>query len=217
MDYRIGLIDSNELVRSGRAMIFNAQPTMKVVFEESEPGLAIERAPDYLVDVLVVGPSQHRMRGDQFIKLLCAALAKAKNDCAVIAYNAFSDERLRFAALQAGAQEFVGLDESAERFIDLVRQVTKKDHLVDVAILSELVSKFGPLDSNARLEVQLASLSEQQTKMVALFVAGTKDQDIAKEFDSARTRVTQLIDGLVVAAGFTSRNQLCMYLLGALK
>ena len=217
MDYRIGLIDSNELVRSGRAMIFNAQPTMKVVFEESDPALATERAPDYLVDVLVVGPSQHRIRGDQFIKSLCAALADAKNDCAVIAYNAFSDERLRFAALQAGAQEFVGLDESGERFVELTKRVTKKDHLVDVANLRELVSKFGPLDSNAKLEVQFASLSEQQTRMVELFAAGTKDQDIAKEFDSARTRVTQLIDGLVAAAGFTSRNQLCMYLLGARK
>lgn len=84
-DLRIGLIDGNELVRTGRAMVFNSQPDMRVVLEESDPVVAIERAPDYLLDVLLVGPSQHRLRGEQFIQSLTKALRDAGNDCAVVA------------------------------------------------------------------------------------------------------------------------------------
>ena len=214
MDYRIGLIDANELVRSGRAMVFNSQDSMRVVFEESDPLVALERAPDYLVDVLVVGPSQHRLRGDQFIQALINALRTANNDCAVLAYNAYSDSRLRYGAILSGAQEFIGLDETADRFIRLVKQVAKRDFIIGIDELRQMVRDFGSGETNARLEMLLAGLTDQQSEIVSKFMTGLRDSDIAKEFDIARTRVTQLIDLLIKEAGFTTRNQLLIYLLG---
>ena len=54
MELRIGLIESNELVRAGRAMVIDSQSDMKVVFEESDPRAALMKSPDYLIDVLVI-------------------------------------------------------------------------------------------------------------------------------------------------------------------
>jgi DNA-binding NarL/FixJ family response regulator len=214
VDFRIGLVDSNEMVRSGRSMVFNAQADMRVVFEESDPLLAIERAPEYLVDVLIVGPSQHRLRGGQFVSALSKALKEAKNDCAIISYNAFSDSRLRFEALRSGAQEFIGLDSEASSLITVVKRVVKKDFTAPMVELRVLSKQFGPLEAAARIEATLSELAEDQVKIVEFFLEGFRDQAIAKKLEVSHTRVSRLIDSLVEAADFTTRNQLAIFLLG---
>ena len=207
-DLRIGLIDSNELVRSGRSMIINSQADMRVVLEESDPVLSIQRAPDYLVDVLLVGPSQHSLRGQQLIQLLSQALAEANNDCAIISYNAFSSPKLRYEAVVSGAQDFIGLDSSGKYLLALIRQVVKRDYLVEPNELSLLAAEFGFPKVSNQLELKLSELADVNTEVVKLFLDGQADQTIAKQLDLSRTRVTQLIDSLIASAGLTTRNQL---------
>lgn len=214
-DFRIGLIDSNLLVRSGRAMVLNSQPDMRVVLEESDPFNAIERAPDYLVDVLLVGPSQHRIRGEQFIRTLSLALANAGNECVIIAYNSFSSAKNRYEAIRAGAQDYLGLDSTAADLLSLVRQTVKRDFTVQPSELKALAAEFGFLKTTSALEGRLSELDSKQTEIVENFLGGSTDVDISKKLDVARTRVTGLIDGLVKAGDFTTRNQLTLALLGS--
>lgn len=211
-DLRIGLIDGNELVRTGRAMVFNSQPDMRVVFEESDPVVAIERAPDYLLDVLLVGPSQHRLRGEQFIQSLTKALRDAGNDCAVVAYNSFTTPKLRFEAIKAGAHEFVGLDTPASELLTLVRKVVKRDFIVEPSQLLSLAEEYGALEGSQQLELKLAELTDIQTEMVTMFLTGANDLAISKKLDSARTRVSNLISSLMSSAGVSTRNQLALVL-----
>lgn len=213
-DFRIGLIDNNDLVRAGHAMIFNSQIDMRVVLEESDPMVAIERAPNYLVDVVLVGPSQQRLRGDQFVHLLAEAFRSANNDCAIIAYSAFASKKLRFEAIRAGAQDFIGLDSTGTEFLSLTRAVVKRDYLVDPKILKEMFDEFGGMPRSNIMEQKISELNDLQTKIVNLFLTGIGDQAIAKKLDIARTRVTQLIDSLLKAADLTSRSQLALTLIG---
>lgn len=214
MDYRIGLIDSNEIVRQGRALVFNSQPNMRVVLEERDIAMAIQKVPDYLVDVLFVGPIQNRINGGELLARLCRALKDAKNDCAVVAYGPYSDSKLRIESLINGAQEYIGLDQPAERQISLVKLVSKRDFLADLSELSSVGDAGQFAITNLQLEAKLAEISDQDAEVIKLFLSGWSDQDVAKKFDSARTRVTKLIDGLVETAGFSSRNQLAIYLQG---
>lgn len=216
-DLRIGLIDGNELVRSGRAMVFNSQLDMRVVLEQSDPLLAIEKAPDYLVDVLLVGPSQHRLQGEQFIQVLTKALRTAGNDCAVVAYNAFNTPKLRFEAIKAGAHEFVGLDTPASELLKLVRKVVKSDFVIEPDQLRNLAREYGALEASQRLELKLAELTEVQTEMVTLFLSGADDLAISKKLDCARTRVTNLLNTLMAGAGVSTRNQLVLAMDGRQK
>jgi DNA-binding NarL/FixJ family response regulator len=213
-DLRIGLIDGNELVRSGRAMVFNSQIDMRVVLEESDPVVAIERAPDYLVDVLLVGPSQHRLRGEQFIQTLTKARRDAGNDCAVVAYNSFTTPKLRFEAIKSGAHEFVGLDTPASELLTLVRKVVKSDFVVEPAELYSLAAAHGALEGSQQLELKLAELTDIQTEMVTLFLTGANDLAISKKLDAARTRVSNLLSSLMASAGVSTRNQLVLALAG---
>lgn len=196
-------------------MVLNSQPDMRVVLEESDPVLAIERAPDYLVDVLLVGASQHRIRGEQFIRTLSLALAHAGNECVIIAYNSFSSSKNRYEAIRAGAQDFLGLDTTATELLSLVRQTVKRDFITDPVVLKELGAEFGYLETNNALEVRLSELDSTQTEIVKNFLVGLTDNSISQKFDLARTRVTGLIDGLVKVGDLTTRNQLALALLGS--
>lgn len=213
-DLRIGIIESNEQVRLGRAMVFNSQVDMRVVLEESDGNSAIDRVPNYLVDVLVTGTNQHGFRGGQFVRKLSEALAAASNDCAVIATSPFSTPKLRWESLLAGAQEHIGLDASASDLLALTRKVVKQDFLVDLADLKSQSVEFGGLPPVHQLELKLSELNEVQNNIVKSFLNGLGDQAIAKQHDLARTRVTQLIESLLKVSGFTSRNQLAILLLG---
>jgi DNA-binding NarL/FixJ family response regulator len=216
-DLRIGLIDSNEAVRVGRAMVLNSQPDMRVVLEESDPVIAIERASNYLVDVLVVGPSQHRLRGSQFIEALCRSLVESKNDSVVLAYGAFNSSKARYEAINSGAQEFVGLDEPSSRLLDLVRKIVKQDFHLPLDVLKEFAHQQSFEQLPSQLEALKAEYSESQLKVIDLFLSGLNDQAIAKELDLARTRVTSQLEIAMRACGFSSRNQLILALLRAQK
>ncbi|MFM5951331.1 MAG: hypothetical protein ACKOOE_01835 [Micrococcales bacterium] len=213
-EIRIGLIDSNETVRSGRAMVIGSQPDMRVIFEESDPIRAIELAPDYLVDVVIAGPNSYKLRGGRLLESLCNAMFHAGNSAAIVSYGPFLNEKLTYEAILSGAQDYFGLDQSAAEQLKIIRNVTKRDFLLNPARLQELGDAFGFPMSSLRLEEKLSELSENQTRMVELFLTGESDLTIAKKMDSTRTGVAQLIDNLVVAGGFTSRNQLALCLLG---
>jgi DNA-binding NarL/FixJ family response regulator len=209
-DLRIGLIDGDELVRAGRSMVINSQADMRVVLQESDPVVAIQRAPDYLLDVLMVGPSQHSLRGQQLIQLLAEALKEANNDCAIISYNAFYSPKLKFEAIRAGARDFIGLDSNGKELLSLIRKVVKRDYLVEPGELNRMAEEFAFMGGSNQLELRLSELSTIQTEVVQLFLTGQSDLAIAKQLDLARTRVTQLIDSLITSAGLTSRNQLLL-------
>lgn len=198
-------------------MIINAQLDMRVVLEESDPVTAIERAPDYLVDVLLVGPSQHSLRGQQLIQLLSQALMDAENGCAIISYNAFHSPKLRYEAVISGAQDFIGLDSSGEELLSLIRRVVKRDYIVEPKELTKLANEFGFPKGSNQLELKLSELSDANTEAIKLFLTGQNDQSIAKQLDLARTRVSQLIDSLIESAGLTSRNQLHLALSAGIK
>ncbi|MEN9706491.1 MAG: hypothetical protein RIS31_57 [Actinomycetota bacterium] len=217
IDLRIGLIDSNELVRSGRAMVINSQSEMRVIFEESDPLKAVTHAPDYLVDVIVVGPSQYQLRGARFVESLCQALSDAGNEGVVVAYGAFTTSKLRYEALSSGAQEYVGLDVPASELLRTVRLAVKSDFLVDPTELRMLGDAFGFLPSNAELEEKLSELSESQTKIIELFLNGAGDYSIGRQLEIPRSRVAGTIESVMRAGNFTSRNQLALSLLGGSK
>ena len=216
-DLRVGLIDANQAVRSGRALVINSQPDMRIVFEESDLDSAIQNVPDYLVDAIVVGPSNHQARGGQFVKTLAEAMRAENNSGVIIAYGPFATDDLRFSAICAGAQDYVGLDEPGSKLLQLIRLVVKQDFLVSPIDLKNLAGKFENFTSNLSLEEQLRELTDVQTRIIELFLLGNPDAAISKQLDLARTRVTKLIEELMRGAGFVTRNQLVLGLMGRAK
>lgn len=212
---RIGLIESNSLLRSGRALLISSQLEMQIVFEEGDPKAALERVGDYLVDVLVVNIKQHGYVGASYITALRQTLALAGNKAAVLGFaNFYSDETYREAIL-AGTDDFVGMDAEAGEFLSKMKLVNKTDYRIEQKQLEKLFRKNSQLMVKSReLDVALGVLEPWQRKVTKRFLSGQSDSATAKELDLARTRVSQTIKGLKEAGAVYTRNQLAIALMG---
>lgn len=212
---RIGLIESNNLLRSGRALLIGSQPEMQIVFEESDPKVALERVGDYLVDVLVVNIKQHGYAGASYITALRQTLETAGNKASVLGFaNFYSDETYREAIL-AGTDDFVGMDADAAEFLSKMKLVSKSDYRIEQKQLEKLFRKNSQLMVKSReLDVALGVLEPWQRTITKRFLKGESDSSIAKELDLARTRVGQTIKSLKDAGAVYTRSQLAIALMG---
>jgi len=211
-EIRIGLVDSNELVRFGRTMMMNSQKDMRVVFEESDPKVALNRIADYLVDIIIVEKSQHGFAGSDFVSKLSKTLKEAGNPAKILASAPFTSDQGRWDSIASGAADEVGLDSSGSHYLRTIRLAAKPDYVAEV----EFIREFGATQQKPvitrKLAESLESLEPQQKTILAGFLEGLSDQENAKRIDIAKLRVRQLIELLLSAGGFDSRGQLLISL-----
>ncbi|MCX6485640.1 MAG: hypothetical protein NTX78_03235 [Rhodoluna sp.] len=209
---RIGLVDSNDVVRSGRAMMITSQPDLKLVFEESDPRRALVRAPEYLVDVLIVSQNQHGYSGSSFVSELVTVLKSEGNQSAVLVSSSFSSDQLRWNAILAGAADLISLEETGRDFLGKIRAIAKRDYIVDSKFLQDSKAMEGSLESNRELTQALERLDQTQRTLLGNFKAGLSDFENARKLDVAKLRVSQLIGKLMEVGELLSRNQLAIVL-----
>jgi DNA-binding NarL/FixJ family response regulator len=212
---RIGLIESNNLLRSGRALLIGAQVDMQIVFEEGDPKSALERVGDYLIDVLVVNLKQHGYQGASYLSALRERLAGFGNKAAVLSYASFFSDDMYRESILAGADDFVGMDAQASEFLAKVKLVNQADYRINQKLIDELFrGNSQPMVKSRELDVTLGALEPKQRTITKKFLSGATDSAIAKDLDLARTRVDQTISGLMTVAGVHTRNQLAIALMG---
>lgn len=213
-EIRVGLIDSNHLARSGRAMIIQSQPDLKIVFEESDPSKALNRAPEYLVDVVVASLKQSGFPGFTFLKAIADALAKVGNPSAILLTTPFASEELRAEAVLNGANDLVSLEEEGRVFLSKIRAVAKKDHSVDAELLSYIDTENLTLPVFPKLRSNLEELDAGQEAIIANFLAGLSDFESARRLDVSKLRVTQFLNNLMTTGEVRTRSQLAVILRG---
>lgn len=212
---RVGLIESNNLLRTGRSLLLGAQTDIQIVFEEADPNLALSRVGDYLIDVLVVNAKQHGFGGVSYLADLRASLAASGNDSAVLAFSNFFNEETYRDVVLAGADDFIGMDSPSSEFLDKLRAVSKAGFRIEQKLLEKLFRKNTQLLVKSReLDVTLGVLEPWERNVIKRFLRGDSDSTIAKELDLARTRVRKTIQKLMLAGAVNTRNQLAIALMG---
>jgi DNA-binding NarL/FixJ family response regulator len=215
MELRIGLIESNELVRSGRAMVIDSQSDMKVVFEESDPRAALTKSPDYLIDVLVIESNPRGYELSKFLSQIRANQNAKGSNPAIVVYSTFANSQLYALGLAAGAAEVIDLESGGESFLAALRNCSKADYIASIEALKRAGELLGPSNS-ADLE-EVMKIAATQPKVIKNFLSGLGDLENAKKLDIAKLRVRQTLDALLKAGGFQTRNQLAIALFGEQK
>ena len=215
MELRIGLIESNELVRSGRAMVIDSQSDMKVVFEESDPRAALTKSPDYLIDVLVIESNPRGYELSKFLSQIRANQNAKGSNPAIVVYSTFANSELYALGLAAGAAEVIDLESGGESFLAALRNCSKADYIASIEALKRAGELLGPSNS-ADLE-EVMKIAATQPKVIKNFLSGLGDLENAKKLDIAKLRVRQTLDALLKAGGFQTRNQLAIALFGEQK
>ena len=207
---RVGLIDADADIRFGRRMMIDSQEDCKVVFEEDTAQGALDRAPEALLDVLVI---DHRVRGMDGITLISKLVPvyqqKNSDVPSIILTGPYFSYELLLASIAAGATDLVTLDSKSDELLKAIRSSASSEDVIDFASLNSLVARTKGVQFDIPdILVKLGGLVEHEPEVLDRFKQGLDDEQIAGALNIPKYRVRQSIKSILDKCSLATRAQL---------
>jgi DNA-binding NarL/FixJ family response regulator len=152
MTIRVALVDDQELVRVGLAMVVDATDDIRVVVQAADGAEAVAKLAGTPVDVVLMDVQMPRMNGVE----ATAAVTARENAPKVILLTTFDLDEYAFAGLRAGASGFLLKDASADEVLHAIRAVHAGDAVLAPSttrrMLDHLATARAPRDASPLLE-----------------------------------------------------------------
>jgi DNA-binding NarL/FixJ family response regulator len=158
---RVVVADDQELVRSGFAMILEAQPDIQVVAEAADGEQAVEAVRLHRPDVALLDVRMPTMDGLEAARRICAD----DEGCRVVMLTTFDIDDYVYGALRVGASGFLLKDVRRDDLIHAVRVVAGGDALLAPTVTRRLIERFARSAQPA--SVVSPSLAESTTTPAA--------------------------------------------------
>ena len=173
---RVVLVDDHEMVIEGlKAMLARFAGRVRVVgqassAEEAQP-VVTALAPDVvLCDV--------RLRGSSGLDL-CRRLTEQDPDCRVLLLSVYDDEQYLYQALRAGAAGYLVKRIGGEELVRSLELVRAGETVVDATMAGRVASAAARLDSGEFWPGARLGLSQRESEVLGLMVAGLSNRAIA--------------------------------------
>ncbi|WP_225800118.1 response regulator transcription factor [Streptomyces sp. NK15101] len=207
MTIRVVVADDQELVRSGFAMILDAQPDIEVVAEAGDGTEAVEAVRRLAPDVALL---DIRMPGTDGIEA-CRAIG-AESGCRTVMLTTFDTDAYVYEALHAGASGFLLKDVRRDDLVHAVRVVAAGDSLLAPSVARRLVEQYttgGPRRADPRLDV----LTARERETLLLLARGLSNAEIAAELVVSDHTVKTHVGNVLAKLGLRDRIQavICAY------
>ena len=204
------LVDDQELIRTGFALILGTQPDLSVVGEAGDGGQALEMierltaegtAPNVvLMDV--------RMPGMDGIKATAAIVARYPA-VRVLVLTTFDLDEYALSAIEAGASGFLLKDARAPELIGAVRAVADGDSVMAPSVTRRLITRLREPASveapeaspkQGRSQEALAQLTERELEVFTLIAEGLSNAEIGEKLflseSTVKTHVGRVLSKL---------------------
>ncbi|MFE5591597.1 response regulator [Streptomyces sp. NPDC056549] len=207
MTIRVVVADDQELVRSGFAMILDAQPDIEVVAEAGDGAEAVEAVRRLTPDVALLDIRMPRTDGIE----ACRAIS-AESGCRTVMLTTFDTDAYVYEALHAGASGFLLKDVRRDDLVHAVRVVAAGDSLLAPSVARRLVEQYtagGPRRSDPRLDV----LTGRERETLLLLARGLSNAEIAAELVVSDHTVKTHVGNVLAKLGLRDRIQavICAY------
>ncbi|MFJ8300335.1 response regulator [Streptomyces sp. NPDC094447] len=206
---RVVVADDQELVRSGFAMILDAQPDIEVVAEAGDGAEAVEAVRRHAPDVALL---DIRMPGTDGIEA-CREIS-ADGGCRTVILTTFDTDAYVYEALHAGASGFLLKDVRRDDLVHAVRVVASGDSLLAPSVARRLVEQYtagGPRRTapDPRLDV----LTGRERETLLLLARGLSNAEIAAELVVSDHTVKTHVGNVLAKLGLRDRIQavICAY------
>ncbi|MEV7568318.1 response regulator transcription factor [Streptomyces tanashiensis] len=207
MTIRVLVADDQELVRSGFAMILDAQPDIEVVAEAGDGTEAVEAVRRLAPDVALLDIRMPRTDGIE----ACRAIS-AESGCRTVMLTTFDTDAYVYEALHAGASGFLLKDVRRDDLVHAVRVVAAGDSLLAPSVARRLVEQYtagGPRRTDPRLDV----LTGRERETLLLLARGLSNAEIATELVVSDHTVKTHVGNVLAKLGLRDRIQavICAY------
>ncbi len=203
MTLRVIVADDQDLVRTGLAMILNAQPGFEVVGEAADGAEAVHLARRLQPDVCLLDINMPRMDGIEATKALAGP--DTPNPIPVVVITTFDRDEYVYGALKAGARGFLLKDADTELLVQAITAAASGDALVAPSITARLLEAFAASDSATAPIQPVDPLTDREEEVLMKVARGKTNAEIAEDLFISNSTVKTHIARLM--AKLESRNR----------
>jgi len=201
---RVFLLDDHEVVRKGLRDLLEAEDDMEVVGEAGTAADAIIRIPLSRPDVAVLDVRLPDGDGIQ----VCREVRSAMPELACLMLTSFADDEALLAAIMAGAAGYVLKEIRTNDLVVSVRRVAAGESLLDPSITKRVMER---IRSGPAIDPKLASLSDQERKILDYIALGKTNRQIADEMFLAEKTVKNYVSNLLAKLGMARRTEAAVF------
>lgn len=204
MSIRVFLVDDHEVVRRGLRELLNAEDDIEVVGEAGTAGMAVAAIAQANPDVAVLDVRLPDGNGVE----VCRDVRARDPELACLMLTSFSDDEALFDAIMAGASGYLLKQVRGNDLVDAIRRVAEGDSLLDPALTGKVLDR---LRRGQDEDPRLASLSEQERRILVHISEGLTNRQIAEQMHLAEKTVKNYVSNLLAKLGMQRRTQAAVF------
>jgi DNA-binding NarL/FixJ family response regulator len=208
MTIRVLLVDDQDLVRAGFAMVLGSQPDIAVVGEAADGAAAVRLARECPADVMVMDVRMPGLDGVAATREICQAAERPR----VLILTTFDLDEYAFATLRAGASGFLLKSAPPEELLYAIRSVHIGDSVVAPSTTRRLIGRFLPhLPATGEPLPGLTELTARERQVLAEVGSGLSNAEIAALLHISEATVKTHVGHIMTKLSLRDRIQAVVY------
>ena len=182
---KILLADDHALFREGLRSLLEDQDDVEIV-GEAEDGLeAIKMVTQLNPAIVLMDINMPVINGVEATR----TILRENKSVDIIILTMYPQDEHVFEALKAGAKAYLLKDTRSRKLLDVVRNVSRGQAVIDAEMTARLLNEFRRLsDQNEPKPAKIEELTDQERKILTFVADGASNKDIALELNlSERT------------------------------
>ena len=197
---RVYLLDDHEVVRRGLRDLLEDEEDIVVVGESGTAKEAAARIPALRPDVAVL---DGRLPDGSGIDV-CRSIRSVDPTIKALILTSYDDDEALFAAILAGASGYVLKQIHGNDLVEGIRKVAGGASLLDPALVARVMER---VRNGPKQPEELAGLTEQERRILALIAQGMTNRQIGEELMLAEKTVKNYVSSILAKLGLERRTQ----------
>ena len=207
MSIRVVIVDDQQLIRTGLAMVVDSCEDMTVVGEAADGAAAVELLATTPADVVLMDVQMPRLNGVD----ATAAITARDGAPRVIVLTTFDLDEYAYAALRAGASGFLLKDASAEEVITAIRTVHAGDAVLAPSTTRRMLEHLADTAPRPRDDDAVAALTERERVVLVEIANGFANPEIARRLYLSEATVKTHVGRVLAKLGLRDRVQAVIF------
>lgn len=209
MSIRVVVADDQEIVRTGLAVILDAQPDIEVVGLAADGHEAVSMALELRPDVCMF---DIRMPGMDGIEATRRLAGSARDEgVAVVIITTFDHDEYVYAALKAGARGFLLKDAGPDLLVQAIRAAANEDALIAPSVAARLLSTFAGSRPRRAREQPDEALTQREEEVLLAVARGRTNTEIGEELDISLSTVKSHVASILVKLRARNRVEIAIW------
>ena len=207
MTITVALVDDQELIRVGLAMVVDATDDMRIVVQAADGADAVAKLAGTRVDVVLMDVQMPGMDGVEATALVTALEDPPK----VIVLTTFDLDEYAFAGLRAGASGFLLKDASADEVLHAIRAVHAGDAVIAPSTTRRMLDHLAVARVAPDASPLLERLTPRERDVLLEIARGHSNAEIAQRLFLAEATVKTHVGHLLAKLRVRDRVQAVIF------